>query len=573
MIISDSFILDLKREGDIITISDQLVLKRLDIEVVIACKGVVIKGCVFKEAVAFTNMNFNCGVKFIGCKFEKELSFISCISDPSAHDLDLYINNIEISGTYIDTLKFSGANQIERGVELTNKSVVNKLYVDSLCCSNGSFSISNSTVEQNVNLKKCRFHDSFTITNNCIINAAIKLENIDAGGISFLNSTFTKSIYIWAGELVTLTFNNGVFEDNLKITAVPVNGMLTIIGTEYKKAVIFNIKDDGSVKIGSLHKIHIASAKFGEEFVINGNNSEIDMLDIRLSKLLSGSLFFRSCNVLKAKMSGDNYNSNIVFNLCSFNNLSFNYFYNYSTISIISAKSYGDNSELSIDHSNLGKTHFFNMFFNTFKFVTIYNSALTEIVTSNVKWFNPINLNTFATLDSYGFVQKKEIYRQLKFALEKQGDRIESLKFKSFEMKAYQQELFSSPKWYAKIFSIDRFVLWLGQTNNFGLNWFKPVILILCFGFLFYCLIIIGVSDSLAYSFNFSSHSFSTTFLELWRYIDALPQLMNPIHSLDRVFVKGEKLGFGAHFFDYTLKVFLAFFIFQIISAFRKYMK
>ncbi len=124
-----------------------------------------------------------------------------------------------------------------------NKSVVNKLYVDSLCCSNGSFSISNSTVEQNVNLKKCRFHDSFTITNNCIINAAIKLENIDAGGISFLNSTFTKSIYIWAGELVTLTFNNGVFEDNLKITAVPVNGMLTIIGTEYKKAVIFNIKD------------------------------------------------------------------------------------------------------------------------------------------------------------------------------------------------------------------------------------------------------------------------------------------------------------------------------------------
>ena len=294
---------------------------------------------------------------------------------------------------------------------------------------------------------------------------------------------------------------------------------------------------------------------------------------INTSKQLEGALYFNSTNIVKAKISGDNYNSNIVFNHSNFNELIFDFFYNYSTLSIISAKSFGENSSLTMAHSNLGKTHLFNVFLNTFDKISIYNSVLTEIITANVKWFEDNRLNPEISVSQHTFEQRKEIYRQLKFALEKQGNRISSLRFKALEMKTFKQETFIKVKWYKRIFSVDRFVLWLGQTNNFGLNWFKPVLLAIGFSLFFHFLIIVGISDELSYSFNFSCQSLETTWKTYRENLSSLPQLMNPTHLLSRIYPNNTNLTFDVHLLDYLLKLILAFFIFQTVSAFRKYVK
>jgi len=570
---SSEFILKLKIEqSDIITINDYTIVGSVRIHFDLHSDGVEFANCIFKKSVIFENVNLNCGIKFFNCTFENSLIFRICVARNYNPEFNFDECHIKISKSRIYSLSFQGKNEIKRGIKICNKSTINRLSVKSIISNMGSFAINDSTIQDEFEITDCNFCNSVEIRRDSIIKANVRFMNVVSGSLSFTDSIFEKDIYIWANKIDDIIFNNGIFYEDLKIKSV-ISNNLTLIGTEFKKSFVIEMKDKPNNKSGSLKSVYIESAKFGEQFKINGDSSIINKFTINFLKPLEGAMHFDSCIFLKAKISGDNHNGNIFFKHCCFNNLSFDFFYNYSTLSIISAKAYGNNSEVSITNSNLGKTHFFDVFFNTFEKITIRNSVLTQIVTANVKWFKPQNLNTLISSTQDDFIHKKEIYRQLKFALEKQGNRIESLNFKSLEMKAYKDELFYTKIWYKKIFSVNRFVLWVGQTNDFGLNWIKPVILALGFGLLFYCLIVIGISEKISYSMNISFESLSTTFDELIKHIYALPRLLNPAHSLEKVFKNYNNFGFFVNFLDYSLKVFLAFFIFQVISAFRKFMK
>lgn len=557
-----------------INISDQLIDVNITISFNIKANGIVLKNCTFKKPVIFEKIDLNCGIKFIDCTFESTLSINNCSASNYDNVFNLDGNHIEISNTKINGFHFNGNNRIERGVKICDKSVIDFLKITSLYCNKGSFVIYDSTIKTLFDVSQGNFSGSIEVREQSIIKCKVRFENVTAGSFAFTDSNFEKDVHIWAGKIGALIFNDGIFYDDLYIKAVPISGGLTIIGTEYKKSISFTFDDSPAGKFGSIKTIYIASGKFGEPLNINGSNSQISDVKINFSKKLEGAIYFNSCNLLSSKLTGDNYSGNLVFNHCNFNKLSLEFFYNYATISIISAKAFDEHSEIEIAHSNLGKTHFLNMFFNTFEKISVYNSVLTEIITSNVKWFDHNNLNPKLSPETDDYTYKREIYRQLKYALEKQGNKIESLKFRSLEISAFKSELFSKHRYFIKrIFNNDRFILWLGQTNNFGLNWFKPVLLFLGFSLLFYFLITIGVSEKLFYSINLSYSSFKITFEELGKYFYAYPQLMNPVHAIDRIFSDHVAFSFPVHLFDFLLKVFLAFFIFQIISAFRKFMK
>ncbi|WP_338814185.1 hypothetical protein V9L05_02030 [Bernardetia sp. Wsw4-3y2] len=171
-------------------------------------------------------------------------------------------------------------------------------------------------------------------------------------------------------------------------------------------------------------------------------------------------------------------------------------------------------------------------------------------------------------------IQVREIYRQIRFVLERQGDKIASLKFKSVEMETHKNEVINrfQYKWYHDL--QDKIILLSGWTNDFGRSWFKPVRLMIPITIFFYFLIITGVSNKLSYCPNlFSIQSWYITLCEYCNYINIMPQLLDPTHSLSRIFIDNKyiTIGFWAYFFDYFYKVILAFFIFQVISAFRKY--
>lgn len=437
----------------------------------------------------------------------------------------------------------------------------------------GSFEINDSTVNNHFDISLAKIENNISIRGNSSINSKIRFENIQVRSFVFTDAKFDNDIHIWAGKVENLTFNDGEFNDDVNITGAPISKNLTVIGSDFKKSITFNLWDENNKKEGKLNKINISSAKLGEQFIINGNNYEIDELIIKASKQLEGALYFNSSNILNTEITGDNYNSNIVFNHCNFNKLAFDFFYNYSTLSIISAKSFGKNSIMTIAHSNLGKFHLFNVFLNTFEKINIFNSVLTEIITANVKWFHDNKLNPQNSTSHHTFEQRKEIYRQLKYALDKQGNRIASLHFKALEMKTYKQESFTKVEWYKRIFNVKRFVLWVGQTNDFGLNWLKPVLLSLVFSLIFHFLIIVGISDELSYWINLNCCSIKRTWEIYSENFSSLPQLMNPTHLLSRIYPTNTNLSFTVHFLDYILKIILAFFIFQTVSAFRKYMK
>jgi len=569
----NQFITEITKAGQPLKIIAQTITDKVDLQSNIVATGVEIENCIFEDIVIFENIDLNCGIKFIGCQFKKSFSLNKCRA--AKHDLKFNFDNyhLEFKNTSIEGLHFNDENQIERGVRISENSIINKLQVRTLISTKGSFSINNSTINSQFDISQAKINNDISIRGNSSINAKLRFENIEVGSFVFTESNFIKDVHIWAGKVGSLTFNDGTFNDDLSITGVPISSYLTIIGTEFKKSINFKLWDDTNKKIGKLSKIYIQSGKFGEQFIVNGNNYEIEELTIETSKQLEGDIYFNSSNILTTKISGNSYNSNIVFNHCNFNQLNFDFFYNYSTVSIISAKGYGDNSNLTIAHSNLGQTHLFNVFLDSFDKINIYNSVLTDIIIANVKWFSDEKLNSELSTSQHTYEQRKEIYRQLKCALEKQGNRIASLHFKGLEMKTFKQESFAKIKWYKKIFNVDRFVLWVGQTNDFGLNWFKPVLFAIGFSIIFHFLIVIGISDNLTYLPNLSCKSFETTCNIYTEHLSKLPQLMNPTHILSRVFPDKTNISFSVHSLDYLLKIILAFFIFQTISAFRKYIK
>ncbi|MCK4922744.1 MAG: hypothetical protein KAS71_16945, partial [Bacteroidales bacterium] len=535
---------------------------------------IIIENCVFEENVFLEEIDLNYGIKFTGCNFIKTLSINECKSNNYDHEFNFDGYHIEFINTQIEGLYFNGSNEIDRGVRISKKSRINKLQVRSIYSKTGSFAINDSTVETLFDVSQARLINGLEIRKNSIINSKVRIENVTASSITFTESTFDTDVHIWAGKIGNLIFNDGLFNDDLFITAVPIAGSMTIIGTEFKKSINFKLHDETNNKTGSLETIYISSGKFNEQFVVNGSNETIRKLTVKFSKQLEGALHFNSCNIKETELSGENHNGNIVFNHSNFNKLSFDFFSNYSTISIISAKAFGLNSELTIQHSNLGKSQFFNTFFNTFEIISIYNSILIDIVVANVKWFNDKNLNSKTAETSPDYTQKKEIYRQIKFVLERQGDRISSLKFKALEMNAYKKELFESvEKRFKRIFNGNRFILWIGQTNDYGQNWIKPILFAIGFGLLFHFLIVIGISEKLSYQPNLNIESLLITWNEYWSNLNTLPQLMNPAHFLQRLFPNAQDISFTVYFLDYLLKIILAFFIYQVISAFRKYMK
>jgi hypothetical protein len=96
----------------------------------------------------------------------------------------------------------------------------------------------------------------------------------------------------------------------------------------------------------------------------------------------------------------------------------------------------------------------------------------------------------------------------------------------------------------------DRITLWFNNwTNDFGLNWWKPLLILLVLTLLFYLLLLWSLDMPILNS-------------DHWQYII---QFLNPIHKFDWV------IGFLPNLINVIFKVFEGLLIYQIIQAFRKY--
>ncbi|MGB5988961.1 MAG: hypothetical protein WBG43_04415 [Marinifilaceae bacterium] len=556
---------------EVIEISEVVVTEELLVKDSFPKNGLVLKNCEFKKHFILENVDLFIGIKIIDCNFHKSLSFNDCKATDYNHEFNFTYAHINISNSNIKGLFFNGDNEIERGVKIYDKTNIKILQVESIKSVNGGFSINNSDIGECFDIRNSLFSEGISITENSTVRTMIRFEFIEANSIVFQKSLFEGIINLFSGNEVSLCFEDSEFHNDVNIIAVPISS-LTIVGSDFKDSFKIKNEDKTNSVIGSVDTIYLSSNKFRNRFLLEDDNINISKFHIVFSRQFEGECYLKSCNILETIITGDNHSGNLVFNSCRLKNLKIDDFNNYSNLSLISVKEYDKDSIFSICNTNLGKTQLFNTSLGDFKQIIISNSILLDVLTANVTWFADNQLFTGDNSERE-YVQIREVYRQLKYSSEKEGNKISLLKFKALELQAYRKELNSKHSWFCRLFRNDTYLMWAGMTNNNGQSWFKPVLLAVIFGVIIHFLMIVGISTNLEYGFNFSSYSWLMTWSEYCEYFKTFPQVMNPTHILKRVFGNEIDISAPVYFLDYLLRIVIAFFIFQVITAFRKYMK
>lgn len=343
----------------------------------------------------------------------------------------------------------------------------------------------------------------------------------------------------------------------------------------------------------------IASSVFEDGFYISNSKYIIDELDIVCGKQLSGNIDFSNISVKKLKLKGNNANASLIFQNVKFDKIEIDTFFNQSNLQFVKALSMTEESEMSIRNSNLGKCQFLTTNLDHFKTITISDSILIELILAGSDWFNPDKLqtsilsntenteDTVIEAENIGWIEKlknwfknekldsdsifiqdlkrkREIFRQLKLASEKQSDFINALNFKHLELSFLDLELKNTKSRFHK----ERLMMWLNRSNEHGRNWSRPIFLIFALIAIFYPILI--------YVLHLSNPRTEYKF-ELWNMLNLMPQMLNPTRNFTRLFdIYGNEIksiNGWFHLFDIFHRTILSFLIVQTVAAFRKYTK
>ena len=549
------------------TFSAQLEVNARDFE----CWGVVFQDCVFQNDLIFRNVDFRAGLLFRNCRFKKSLDLRKCSAAENSVEIDQNSSNITLNDCELHQFICAETCKFNLGIAVLNNCQINNFYVKGLKVPNGQLSIRNSLIKNDFDLKNIDIKSSIRL-HECDINAQVRIESCKASSYSITKSTFEKDLYIWAGLTNDIVLNENTFENDFKIQSTSCSGSFNIYRSEFKTALIIDYFDETNKTSGGPTNFHIEAVN-ANKILVNGSANvnepySIKNLKIRTSLSLQGQFHFSNLMIQQLDLKGVNRNADIHFDYCRFQRINIHQFINYGNLHFQNIRSIQmEDSSLLIQNSNLGKAHFFNTFLNEFEKVNIYDTILTNIVTSRVRWFSQIN-----RVDGNGvpdWNQIRDVFRQLKLSMERQSDRVQSLIFKREEMNALYEYL----KLSKSIFNGDRIIMCLNRSNNYGLNWLKPIGLIFLTSLLFYCLIIVSISGNLTFYPSLRIVNITSTYSELIAHLSAFPQLLNPAHSLDRIFKNYDSFSFWTHFIDFIYRLVFAYLGVQTISAFRKYLR
>ncbi len=586
------------------------------------------KNCIFQDEVIFSELDFHSGIKFIDCIFEKTVSFSnfdvtgSRIA-PVRHSYSIFFGQcihrgavFFREGKVLDNLVLSNC-QFDLGLDFIKIEVPN-----------GKLSVENSTIKSFCGFQLIEIGKQFDLKKNTF-DCNFSIDDSKINNLLLASNEFKKRIEIensmFSGSLLLI---DGVYHKESRFFNNDIGGFLSLSGGEYRDNFFVTFRSRGTSP-NTIKSFYIANCNFS-----NGFFADIDVKDtfelkpivhsirVNASPTLKGNIVFRNIDVGLLELSNFNANADFVFENMWFNKIEITNFLNRAQIVFSNVRasfttwfvvhnakvrsrrmiavpiqieqpkmldliSEGEkltmsSSEMFVHATNLGDTQFFQTDFASFDRVIITNSIVSEISTSKCKWFPNEKLGV---LDIAKIKRKKgmteetrldftlnnrEVYRQLKLAMEKQGDRPLALEFQRREMWYYAQYITSAEKYNYK----DRFILWLGQTNDYGQNWWKATWLSLISNFILYIPIALLTSTKLAHDkFATSLRDVRLSLSEIfYGRLYIYPQLLNPAHILDRIVDVRSSPGI-IYFVDALNRIVIAYFIFQIVTAFRKYVR
>lgn len=390
------------------------------------------------------------------------------------------------------------------------------------CCFERKVCNNEKNITPSLEFQQCTFQkevifDNALITGNIFIVRDNNVQSIFHDKLKFDNCVFDNSQKLFLdsdnNKDLSIKLKSCEFRKKFKIRSIEVEGK-DYIEQQKNKAKLKSLKIiDCTAEDGTYLRFGFLDI---EDFVLQNlrlpQNSELNIGDCRFKEFELSN--FR--NIGKFKL----YKTNILEN--------------------------EEGQSFQINNTSIGNADFQGINLLSFKKVKLFDNIFHNLKYTNIIWKNLIEAGQF-TNDKNKLEKQQDTYRTLKNVAQENNDHPQAIKFYAKEMKNYKALVRYNKKDYSLS---DRVTLWFNNfTNDFGLNWWKPLLILLVLALLFYSLLL--------YSLNIPILN-----LYHWQYII---QFLNPMHKFNWV------VGFSPNLIDVIFRVFEGLLIYQIIQAFRKY--
>jgi len=580
-------------------------------------KHVTFKSTTFKSLVTFEKTNLSHGLIFEQCEFTIGLAFTNVVVDQYDQILTPDSESIVFKNCiFHGRVEFKGSQtSIQRGLVFENCTFHEGLDIQDIQLQMEGLRIEKCTINMKLDIFKVSSRTDLYFIGN-IVNSYIRLSGIKCTSIVFAQANeVSGNLHINSCVLQQgIIFNDGKFKEEVYFSANRTIGSgLTVVGSTFEKEFLINYHSGALKPNNGIAKYYINGAKFLDGLNVQGTQGLfypyplVEEVNINFSTTLSGNISFGSLDVGRIILEGYNTGCKLTLGHLKVNQVRINSMINdggliftdfgASTTEWLSPVETKCKipSGFYIDHSNLGKTQLFTVDFKSFEVIAFHNVILTEIAISNVTWFTKAQLDdgrTAQLIDAFKvvgkskdklqledhrefalaeFQSKKEIYRQLKFAAQKQGDIPLSHEFQRWEMEYYELiTKYKEPRQWSEYL-----ILYSSNTNNFGQSWVRAFWGLIIFSLITYIPVGFLTSDVLDYS------KFATSWEDVWVNFKVIAYdnvkawfiLLNPAHRISDLATEISKVSSWIYFWDILSRVVIAYFIFQTVSAFRKFSK
>lgn len=426
-----------------------------------------------------------------------------------------------------------------------------------------------SQVEDDIKITEATVKNTQIDIQNCTFSGDLFLENIKAmESLFFENCIFHERVLLFHSQFKTVQFNNYIFLknfastklhcDTFRINSCSFNNFKELDIHDFFCKSLYFTKNEAShdIHIKPIEALNVTLEGGEKEYQITfsyfQNETVLDKLLVICSSNYQTDYLIRNIAIKNFQLAGESKTSirinGIKLKLGLLDN-----FTNLGVLKLDSVIPFDEESLLVIKNSNLGKSEVNNISFPSFNRIILNNCNIIDIIPVNIEWCISKQLES----DSVKYL--KENYRQLKIVGSRSDDISQKLFFEKLEMHTLLKQLKKEKK---SVF--DRLILQTSfLSNDFGFNWVRALLWLLSTSILFYSLI---------------KYSIGERHLDLSYFWDDLGRILlflNPVHQFDKLFRvenMGDNLG-GALAFDGLARILCAYFIFQFVSAFRKYFK
>lgn len=225
-------------------------------------------------------------------------------------------------------------------------------------------------------------------------------------------------------------------------------------------------------------------------------------------------------------------------------------------------------SIMKVVNSDLGKTTFIGCDINQFDRFEFSNSKILDVFVADTilpkkeKIFTTVEKNTEYLL----LEQRRLALSQFKKIYENRGDIVNAIEYHAHEMETYRECLSlvkpsDSKEWWNN-FS-EKINLNLNRYSSYhGNNWLRAVVVTLSLNFAFF--------TAYCWSLGYYLGTDGNKFIELFSYSF---EFLNPLRKADFLKDVIDKATPLSRIIDYTARIFIAYFVYQTIQAFRKFGK